>query len=71
MLGGLVFQVVTLAVFSALCLEFGWRVRTRAATLNANTYQIRQRWQWKAFLVGIFVFISDFHFREIEFITQD
>ncbi|CRG89950.1 putative protein C17G6,02c [Talaromyces islandicus] len=53
MLVGLIFQVATLAIFGALCLEFGWRVRTQAASLNANTHQIRHRWQWKAFIFGL------------------
>lgn len=52
MIAGLSFQVAALTLFIALCVDFGWRVRTRPGQLNPEHAALRQSFLWKAFLVG-------------------
>lgn len=51
MVAGVSWQVVSLAVFAALCAEFGWRVyRSSDAQMNPNFADLRQSFKFRAFL---------------------
>lgn len=52
MIAGLASQVASLAVFMALCIEFGIRVRRNRSLLNDSFSQLRSTFLWKAFLIG-------------------
>ncbi|CAI7601598.1 unnamed protein product [Penicillium viridicatum] len=55
MIAGLSTQVVSLAIFMALCLDFAWRVRKNQHKLNSETHmvELRNSIKWKAFLAGL------------------
>ncbi|CRL21241.1 RTA1 like protein [Penicillium camemberti] len=55
MIAGLVTQVVSLAIFMALCLDFAWKVRRNQHKLNPEIDMIvlRNSIKWKAFLGGL------------------
>jgi hypothetical protein len=63
MIAGLASQVVSLAIFMALCLDFAWKVHKNQQELNPETSMVKLRSsiKWKAFIAGkscIVVFIS-------------
>ncbi|KAK4865527.1 hypothetical protein LT330_009315 [Penicillium expansum] len=55
MIAGLSFQVASLAIFMAFCLDFAWKVYRNQHELNPDTHLIdlRNSIKWKAFLVGL------------------
>ncbi|OQE17698.1 hypothetical protein PENFLA_c023G07224 [Penicillium flavigenum] len=55
MIAGLSTQVVSLAIFMALCLDFAWTVRKSQHKLNPEIHMIdlRNSMKWKAFLAGL------------------
>ncbi|KAF4761369.1 hypothetical protein N7455_012618 [Penicillium solitum] len=55
MIAGLSSQVVSLAIFMALCLDFAWKVRKNQHKLNPEIDMIvlRNSIKWKAFLAGL------------------
>ncbi|KAJ5203504.1 hypothetical protein N7449_005583 [Penicillium cf. viridicatum] len=55
MIAGLSTQVVSLAIFMALCLDFAWKVRKNQHKLNREIHMIdlRNSIRWKAFLAGL------------------
>lgn len=59
MIAGLSSQVVSLAIFMALCLDFAWKVRKNQHKLNPEIDMIvlRNSIKWKAFLAGESFFI--------------
>lgn len=62
MIAGLSTQVVSLAIFMALCLDFAWKVRKNQHKLNPEMHMIvlRNSIKWKAFLAGESFFIFTF-----------
>lgn len=52
MIAGLVFQVVSLAIFVALCADFAWRLRKNRDLWNTANAAIYKSWLFKAFLFG-------------------
>ncbi|KAJ5544521.1 hypothetical protein N7535_007080 [Penicillium sp. DV-2018c] len=57
MIAGLASQVVSLAIFMALCLDFAWKVHTNREELNPDTSIVRLRssMKWKAFIAGLII----------------
>jgi hypothetical protein len=57
MIAGLSFQVISLALFMSLCLEFAWRVSRASSTKrNPNFARLRASFKFKAFLYCNFLF---------------
>lgn len=54
MIAGLASQVASLALFTALCLDFAWKVFKNPNDLNPDNSmrKLRQSPRWKAFLAG-------------------
>jgi len=52
MVAGLSTQVASLALFMALCAEFGYRVYTHAGELDERYTELRQSFRFKGFLYG-------------------
>jgi hypothetical protein len=55
MIGGLIFQVVTLGVFAIFAVEYFIRVYQHRHDLNVETYELRRSKRFRLFLVAIFV----------------
>lgn len=55
MIVGLVFQIATLALFAALCLEFAWRVNKFPHRKNIEFRRIRESRPFRGFLVAVAV----------------
>lgn len=61
MLVGLIFQIVTLVLFAALCLEFVWRVHRFPHRKSTEFISIRESRQFHCFLIaGIVTFSTIF-----------
>jgi hypothetical protein len=55
MIAGLAFQVFSLGVFMAVCIEFFWRVKKRCSTARDTRFvETRKSWRFKGFLWGEF-----------------
>lgn len=59
MIAGLSSQVVSLAIFMALCLDFAWKVHKNQHKLNPEMDMIvlRNSIKWKAFLAGEYLYL--------------
>jgi hypothetical protein len=55
MIAGLAWQVFTLVLFGALCLEYFLRVRKNLNDLNPATYELRNSKMFKMFLGALFL----------------
>ena len=55
MLAGLIFQIVTLALFAVFCLEFAWRVRQYPTKKAHELEGIRQSRRFRGFLIAAVV----------------
>ncbi|KAL0253267.1 phospholipid-translocating ATPase rsb1 [Diplodia seriata] len=53
MIAGLSSQVASLAIFMALCIEYGFRVRRHAGELDVGFAALRRRFAFKAFMFAI------------------
>lgn len=51
MIAGLIFQVVSLAFFMILCVDFAFRLRRYPNKVNSSTISVRSTFKWKAFLI--------------------
>lgn len=57
MIAGLASQVVSLALFVALCLDYAWKVRSNPNSLNEVIHirKLRNGTRWKLFLASKFI----------------
>lgn len=52
MLGSIIFQVVTMAVFIGLAIKFATRVWRAPSSVDKATESLRTSFRWKGFLFG-------------------